>query len=107
MPRRADGTYELEVAGIFYGDLKTYPEKARQLVDHTPLELKRDPRNEHDPNAVEVWWRSLRLGFVGRLFAAEIAAIMDAGVPLTARVFTVLPHGQSWIVRIEISGAPR
>ena len=41
--------------------------------------LRRDPANEHDPNAIVVGVGDLHLGFVPRDLAAELAPKLDAG----------------------------
>jgi len=44
-----------------------------------PLELRRDPANPHDANAVEVLAAGRQLGFVPREIAARVAPDLDAG----------------------------
>jgi hypothetical protein len=45
-----------------------------------PLELRRDPDNEHDPNAISVHLAvGKQLGWVPRALAEEIAPALDAG----------------------------
>lgn len=53
-----------------------------------PLELRRDPANEHDPNAIAVFpaGGGEQLGWVPRELAAEIAPQMDTGVTWSAVV---------------------
>jgi hypothetical protein len=52
-----------------------------------PLDLRRDPGNEHDPNAIAVHARGgERLGWVPREIAAELASELDAGRPWSALV---------------------
>lgn len=55
------------------------------------LDLRRDPNNEHDANAVAVWTRGeypMHLAFVGREFAAYIGPELDDNPdqPLVAEV---------------------
>ena len=56
------------------------------LAPGCPLELRRDPGNEHDANAIEVYAGGAQVGFVPRELAAELAAELDAGRPLSAVV---------------------
>ena len=49
-----------------------------------PLELRRDPGNEHDANAIMVLAGGELIGFVPRELAAELAADLDAGRPWAA-----------------------
>jgi HIRAN domain-containing protein len=51
-----------------------------------PLELRRDPANEHDPNAIEVLAGGVVIGFVPRDLAGVLAAELDAGKPWSALV---------------------
>lgn len=56
------------------------------------LQLKREPENKHDPNAVAVWTRfrrdgrtvDLMLGYIPRQDAKTIARVMDNGVRISA-----------------------
>jgi hypothetical protein len=50
------------------------------------LELRRDPANEHDPNAIMVLAGGELIGFVPRELAAELAPELDAGRPWSAAV---------------------
>jgi hypothetical protein len=51
-----------------------------------PLTLRRDPGNEHDPNAIMVLAGEEQIGWVPRELAAELAAELDAGRPWSAIV---------------------
>jgi HIRAN domain len=54
----------------------------------SPLELRRDPENPHDPNAIAVHPAAggEQVGWVPREVAAEIAPDLDAGRPWSAVV---------------------
>jgi len=51
-----------------------------------PLELRRDPANPHDPNAIAVHAGGAQVGWVPRAIAEEIAPLLDAGEPFSALV---------------------
>ncbi len=51
-----------------------------------PLELRRDPANPHDPNAIAVFAGADQVGWVPRAVAEEIAPAIDAGEPYSAVV---------------------
>jgi hypothetical protein len=51
-----------------------------------PLELRRDPGNEHDPNAIAVLAGGEQVGWVPRELAEELAGELDAGRPWSAIV---------------------
>jgi len=52
----------------------------------SPLELRRDPDNEHDPNAIAVHAGGVQVGWVPRELAAELAPELDEGRAWSARV---------------------
>jgi HIRAN domain len=58
------------------------------------LELRRDPANEHDPNAIAVYpaGSGEQVGWVPRDVAAELAPDLDAGRPWTAIVLREQRH---------------
>jgi len=58
------------------------------LAPGRPLELRRDPGNPHDPNAIAVFPADGggQAGWVPREVAAELAADLDAGRPWAAVV---------------------
>jgi HIRAN domain-containing protein len=49
-----------------------------------PLALRRDPGNEHDPNAIQVLAGEHQIGWVPRELAAELAPAIDSGRPWAA-----------------------
>ena len=51
-----------------------------------PLELRRDPANEHDSNAIAVHAGGAQVGWVPREVAAELAPQLDQGKPWAAVV---------------------
>ena len=56
------------------------------------LELRRDPGNPHDGNAVRVLWRGRMLGYVPRRENAALAWGMDRGERVGARISRLLAH---------------
>ena len=50
------------------------------------LELRREPDNPHDPNAIAVHYGNLQLGFFNKKLAAHLAPLIDAGARYRARV---------------------
>ncbi|HTD33093.1 MAG TPA: DEAD/DEAH box helicase, partial [Candidatus Elarobacter sp.] len=57
------------------------------------LELRRDPKNAYDPNAIGVWYGALQLGFLKRKIAQRIAPNIDGGERYTAEVTAVTGGG--------------
>ena len=72
--------------GDFWGEIK--------VGDR--LELVREPDNPHDSKAIRVEWRGHKLGYVPRAQNGAIAAAMDAGDKLTARVSSRSDNKNPW-----------
>ena len=60
------------------------------------LALIREPDNKHDRNAIRVEWRGHQLGYVPRAQNRAVAAAMDAGDKLTARVSSLSDNKNPW-----------
>ena len=56
------------------------------------LELIREPDNRHDPSAVGVAWRGLKLGYVPRRQNDAVAWALDRGEPMSARISRLQEH---------------
>jgi single-stranded-DNA-specific exonuclease len=50
------------------------------------LDLRREPQNPHDANAIAVHYGNLRLGFFNKNLAAHLAPLIDAGARYSAHV---------------------
>jgi single-stranded-DNA-specific exonuclease len=75
------------------------------------LELKRQPDNPVDPNAIAVWYGGWQLGFLRKQIAKHLAPLIDGGVRYTARIehITGGRDGKNFGVniRVERDRAPR
>lgn len=78
---------------MFNGDMAQMYAEADydRLLEEGPYEtqwitLRREPDNEHDPNAISVWWCDARIGFLNKIIAFRMAPELDAGVTWLARV---------------------
>lgn len=60
------------------------------------LLLKREPENRHDANAVRVEWNGHQLGYVPRAENRALAAAMDRGDKVEARVARMKRHRNPW-----------
>jgi len=56
------------------------------------LELRREPDNPHDPNAVSVSWHGRMLGYLPRRENAAPSWSLDRGQPLSARISRLAEH---------------
>jgi hypothetical protein len=77
----------LRVAGVA-GAARHHGEAlaAEAAAPGKPLELRREPANEHDPNAIAVLAAGEQVGWVPRELAEELAPELDAGKPWSAIV---------------------
>jgi len=77
------------LAGFRYGEaVEAWP----SLRVGDALELRREPDNPYDPNAVRVEWRGRKLGYVPRRQNAAVAWGLDRGAPLRARLSRLDEH---------------
>ncbi len=67
------------------------------------LSLVREPDNPHDPNAVRIDWRGQQLGYLPRRENSAVAAEMDRGGRLAARIERLQEQRNPWArLRIEV-----
>lgn len=68
-----------------------------------PLTLVRETDNPHDANAVRIEWRGRTLGYLPRAENRAVAAEMDRGGRVEARIARLTNHRSPWQrVRIEV-----
>jgi HIRAN domain len=81
---RERGLHVCAVAGA--GQHHTEALEAAAIEPGDPLELMRDPDNEHDPNAIQVLADGQQLGWVPRELAERLAPALDGGESWSAIV---------------------
>jgi single-stranded-DNA-specific exonuclease len=72
------------------------------LREGEALELVREPENPHDPNAIQVRFGQLQLGFLRREIAKYLAPNMDAGDRYSATVGSVTGGGADKNVGVNV-----
>lgn len=60
------------------------------------LALVREPENSHDTNAVRVEWRGHMLGYLPRAENRSVAAEMDRGTTVSARIARLTMDRNPW-----------
>lgn len=60
------------------------------------LALVRETDNEHDGNAVRVEWRGQKLGYLPRAQNRAVAAALDNGEAVDARIAKLRQHRNPW-----------
>ncbi|KXB31589.1 HIRAN protein [Dechloromonas denitrificans] len=68
----------------------------QQLQVGDALTLVREPDNRHDRHAIRVEWRGHQLGYVPRAENRSVAAAMDQGERLVARIARLTEHPNPW-----------
>jgi hypothetical protein len=76
----------IHVAGVAGARFQAVTLESEAAAPGRPLELRRDPDNEHDPNAIAVLAGGAQVGWVPRELAAELAPELDAGRPWSGAV---------------------
>lgn len=78
-----------------------------QLAEGDALSLTREPDNRHDPRAVRVSWQDVQLGYLPRSDNAAVAAALDQGWRVSARIGRLVPHPDPWRrMRVDVYAAP-
>jgi single-stranded-DNA-specific exonuclease len=77
------------------------------LVPGHELELKRQPDNPVDANAIAVWFGNFHIGFLRKQIAKHLAPLIDGGVRYTARIEHVTggKDGKNYGVNIRVERA--
>ena len=74
-----------------------------QLHVGDALSLAREPDNAHDAKAVSVSWRGHKLGYLPRRENAAVAAEMDKGSRVAARIESLQAQRNPWLrLRVEV-----
>jgi hypothetical protein len=76
----------LRVAGVAGTQFRPSALDSDALAPGGALELRREPGNPHDANAIAVHAGGVHVGFVPRELATELAPELDAGRPWSAVV---------------------
>jgi len=77
------------LAGVSYHEARrVWP----QLAEGDALQLVREADNPHDPQAVRVDWQGTTLGYLPREQSGPIAAALDRGTQLSARIAALRDH---------------
>lgn len=74
------------------------------LREGETLRLRRERHNRHDPNAVAVWFRNDKLGYLPRKENTPFARMLDRGLRLEGRIVRLRDHADPWR-RIRLSVA--
>ncbi len=100
MPQRRVIVQQSPVAGFqYYKGEKLFS----RLRADTPLRLARDTGNKYDKNAVAVYFRGNKLGFVPRVDNTAVAQMLDRGERLSARIVKLEQSQNPWDrVRFEV-----
>lgn len=67
-----------------------------EMHEGDALTLMREPDNPHDANAVRVEWRGRKLGYLPRAENRAVAAEMDRGGRVAARIARLARHRDPW-----------
>ena len=60
------------------------------------LFLKAEPKNPHDQNAVEVYYKNIKLGYIPRYENETTSRFLQQNYTLIAEVEKVRPYADSW-----------
>ena len=94
----AQGQIRLLVQSSPLAGFRYYAAEARwqEMKEGQALALIREPENVHDSNAIRIEWRGEKLGYLPRRENKEVAAAMDAGDKIDARIAKLREHHDPW-----------
>ncbi len=93
-PEKGQLIQRVLVSGSLYHP--AYAEYARYLTQGTPVHLERDPKNQHDSQAIKVCCGGHQIGWVPKHDNADLARRMDRGEQFDARVTSHLRAGEKY-----------
>jgi len=68
------------------------------------LTMTPEPTNKYDPNAIALKANNLMIGYVPKGHAAEVAALLEAGVELICVVEEINPSAKKWeMIKVTIT----
>lgn len=87
LPKREIFLLDIVVAGTTFCPIvqEIYP----TLLPDTVLRMVRQPQNEHDENAIAIYYEEHRIGYMPQELNLVISRLMDAGKEFYARVVQV------------------
>jgi len=83
--------YEGWISGCAYYEASDVVE---DLVQGQTLELRREPQNKYDKNAIEIYAGEAKLGYIAQMDNTVLAAMMDHREPISAEVAKVNAGGR-------------
>ncbi|MBK9626049.1 MAG: HIRAN domain-containing protein [Rhodocyclaceae bacterium] len=94
----AQGEIRLLVQSSPLAGFRYYAAEARwqEMKEAQALTLIREPENVHDKNAIRVEWRGEKLGYLPRRENKTVAAAMDAGDKIDAKIAKLREHPDPW-----------
>ena len=72
------------------------PQVIQRIKEHDDLDLVRERANEHDPDAVAVYWQGHKLGYLPMGENRSAANLIDHGMLLAAYVLYTAPELPPW-----------
>lgn len=95
---------KIRLAVTFIAGFQHYdgPEAESILETGMPLQLNREPHNQYDKYAVEIWTGDAKLGYVSRPDNKTVSKLMDEGKEVQAIVLELEPSAFPDSVKIEV-----
>lgn len=80
---------------------------AEMIKEGDKLQLRPQPDNAYDENAIMVMWHNNKIGYVPASIARDVRRRIDAGIDVTASIVEIKPvrFGRKWIkIRLQTEG---
>jgi hypothetical protein len=73
------------------------------LRPELPVTMAHEPRNAHDPDAVALFWRGRKLGYLPRGENVMVARLLESNRPVSARIRRLIPRTDGYPqIQIEV-----
>lgn len=98
-----------QIADVAIAGLQHYRgnDLAEMIKEGDVLQLRPQPNNAYDENAIMVMWHNNKIGYVPASLSHSIRRQIDAGISVTATIIEVKPvkFGRKWIkIRLQTTG---
>ena len=95
---------KIRLAVTFIAGFQHYdgPDAQSLLETGMPLQLNREPHNNYDKKAVEIWTGDAKLGYVPRSENKTIAKLMEEGIEVQALILELDHSAFPNSVKIEV-----
>lgn len=84
------------IAGVQFRPKNEINEACKKIEQGSYLSLVLEPENKFDLNAVKILFDEIFLGYVPKIFSAQVAGLLEAEIELECIVEEINPSAKPW-----------